>query len=125
MFVDDPSKWEQIFFKLKSMLNDIPIKVIHVIRNPYDNIVTKVLYRSGGTKKTTAVKYNNITRMVNLDKMNYCVCEYFTMFQAIQQMKSKYDLDYLEVHGKDLIENPKNILLRMCEFLGVSCSDDY
>ena len=125
MFVDDPSKWEQIFFKLKSMLNDIPIKVIHVIRNPYDNIATKVLYRSGGTKKTTSVKHNNITRVVNLDKMNYCVHEYFNMFQAIQQMKSKYDLDYLEVHGKDLIENPKTILLSMCEFLGVSCSDDY
>ena len=47
------------------------------------------------------------------------------MFQAIQQMKRKYDLDYLEVHGKDLIENPKAIILSMCEFLGVSCSNDY
>ena len=38
------------------------------------------------------------------------------MFQAIQLMKSNYDLNYLEVHGKDLIENPKTIILSMCEF---------
>ena len=125
MFLDDPSKWEQIFFKLKSMLNDIPIKVIHVIRNPYDNIATEILYHSGGTKKTTKTKQNNMTRVVDLNKIKYYIDRYFTMFQAIQQMKSNYDLDYLEVHGKDLIKNPKTILLSMCEFLRVSCSDDY
>ena len=125
MFLDDPSKWERLFFKLKSMLNNIPIKVIHVIRNPYDNIATEILYKSGGPKKTTKTKQYNITREIDLNKIKYYIDRYFTMFQAIQQMKSNYDLNYLEVHGKDLIENPKTILLSMCEFLGVSCSDDY
>ena len=125
MFVDDPSKWEQLFFKLKSMLSNISIKVIHVIRNPYDNIATKVLYMSGATKKATTVKRDNETLVVDVDKLKYCVDEYFTMFQAIEQMKSNYNLDYLEVHGKDLIENPKAVILNMCQFLGVSCPDDY
>ena len=125
MFLDDPSKWERLFFKLKSMLNNIPIKVIHVIRNPYDNIATEILYHSGGTARTTKTKQNNITRVVDRNKIKHFIDRYFNMFQAIQQMKSNYDLDYLELHGKDLIENPKTILLSMCEFLGVSCSDDY
>ena len=31
----------------------------------------------------------------------------------------------MAVHGKDLIEDPKATILSMCNFLGVSCSDDY
>ena len=124
MFIDDPSKWQQAFYKLKSLLN-IPIKVIHVIRNPYDNIATKILYKYKGTKKTTKAKQSNTTYVVNVKKMKHYIDEYFNMFQAIEQMKSKYHLDYLEVHGKDLIKNPRTTILGMCSFLGVSCSDDY
>ena len=48
LFITEPLKWEQVFLKLKSLLGNIPIKVIHVIRNPYDNIATAVLYHSIG-----------------------------------------------------------------------------
>ena len=43
LFIDQPLQWEQVFLKLKSLVN-IPIKVIQVIRNPYDNIATAVIY---------------------------------------------------------------------------------
>ena len=125
MFIADPSNWGEAFFKLKSIFSNISIKVIHVIRNPYDNIATKILYRSGGVKKIITARQKNQTWVIDVNKIKYYIDEYFSMFQAIQLMKSSYDLNYLEVHGKDLIENPKTIILSMCEFLGVSCSDDY
>ena len=43
LFMTKPLKWEQVFFKLKSVLN-IPIKVIQVIRNPYGNIAKLQYY---------------------------------------------------------------------------------
>ena len=125
MFIDKPSRWKTAFLKLQSFLKNIPIKVIHVIRNPYDNIATKALYKSSGVKKVTKVKHSNKSREVDVSLLKHCVNEYFDMFEAIQQIKHKYDLNYLEVHGKDLIANPKANILKMCDFLGISCSDNY
>ena len=125
MFITEPIRWKEVFFKLKSLLDNISIKVIHVIRNPYDNIATKALYKSKARKKVTKVKYGNISYEIDDSLMKQQINEYFEMFQAIQQIKHKYDLNFLEVHGKDLIENPKTTILNMCRFLGVLCSDDY
>ena len=110
MFIDEPTKWNNVFLKLQSFLNNIPIKVIHVIRNPYDNIATKALYKSTTIRRVTKVKYNNKSREVDVSLLKHCMNEYFEMFRAIQQIKHKYDLNYLEVHGKDLIANPKAIV---------------
>ena len=40
-------------------------------------------------------------------------------------LRYKYNLNFMAVHGKDLIEDPKGTILSMCNFLGVSCFDDY
>ena len=39
--------------------------------------------------------------------------------------KKKYKLDLLEVHVKDLVEHPNATITKMCDFLGVHCSDSY
>ena len=125
LFIDESSQWEQTFLKIKSMVN-IPIKVIQVIRNPYDNIATAVLYKSvGGARDVAAVKHNNEKLKVNNRTMQYFINRYFNRLRAVQQIKNKFNLTVLEIHGEDLIENPKSIILSMCQFLGVSCSDDY
>ena len=123
LFMSKPSNWEQVFFKLKSIVN-IPIKVIHVIRNPYDNIATSAIYRSKGLKITT-VKQSNKSTEIDYSTMKRYIDKYFNFFEAIQQVKSKYHLNVLEVHGKDLIENPKATILSMCSFLEIQCSDNY
>ena len=124
-FIAEPLRWEQVWFKLKSMIGNIPIKVLHVIRNPYDNIATRALYKFGGPKKVAKVKHGNKSYEVDVTIIKQQIDEYFNMFQAIQQIRHKYDLNILEVHGKDLIENPKATILLMCKFLGVLCSDNY
>ena len=125
LFIDQPLQWEQVFLKLKSLVN-IPIKVLQVIRNPYDNIATAVLYKSvGAPRKVAAVKHSNETLEVNGRIMEHFINRYFNRCQAVQQIKNKFNLTLLEIHGEDLIENPKAIILSICQFLGVSCSDDY
>ena len=37
----------------------------------------------------------------------------------------KDGLDVLEVHGKDLITDPKMVLIKLCNFLQVDCPDNF
>ena len=80
------------------MIN-IPIKVIQVIRNPYDNIATAVLYKSlGEARKVAAVKHTSET----LDRtMQYCINRYFNRLQAVQQIKNKFNWRFM---GKILLK---------------------
>ena len=123
LFMTNPLKWEQVLFKLKSVLN-IPIKAIQVIRNPYDNIATSVLYKSKGIKVATA-KQSNKTYEVDTSLIEHHIDKYFDLYRSIQMLRHKYNLNFMAVHGKDLIADPKTTILSMCNFLGVSCSDDY
>ena len=112
-----------INIKLKSVVK-IPIKVIHVVCNPFDNIATMLIYKTSKLKIST-VKQNNQSHEVDANDMQKYITKYFNFFQVIQEVKNKYNLNLLEVHGKDLIENPKTTILGMCSFLGVTCSDHY
>jgi len=123
MFLRNPQNWDQVFSKIKSIV-DIPIKVIHVIRNPYDNIATMLIYKTSGLK-ITEVKHSDKVHKVDSSSVRQKTDKYFELFQAIQEAEEKYNLDVLEVHGKDLIGNPKDSILKMCNFLGVSCSESY
>ena len=71
------------------------------------------------------MKQNNQSHEVDANDMQKYITKYFNFFQVIQEVKNKYNLNLLEVHGKDLIENPKTTILGMCSFLGVTCSDHY
>ena len=39
--------------------------------------------------------------------------------------KGQYNLDLFELHGKDLVEYPNVTITKLCDFLGVSCSETY
>ena len=71
------------------------------------------------------MKQSNESYEIDVNVTKHDINDYFDKFKAVQQIKHKYNLNILEVHGKDLIENPKATILSMCSFLGVSCSDDY
>ena len=45
---------------------------------------------------------------------------YFSYHQAIEKAKKIYNLD-----GKDLVLDPSGTLLQLCDYLGVTCSNDY
>ena len=96
MFIADHQIGERHFSSLSQFsCSNISIKVIHVICNPYDNIATRILYMSGGVKKIITAIQKNKACVIDVNKIKYYIDEYFNMFQAIQLMKSNYDLDYI------------------------------
>jgi len=86
---------------------DLEIAFIHVIRNPFDNISTMFRRR----------------RSQDLG----VVCEaYFSRCDAMEEIKSCTEPGrLLDVRYEAFVRAPKTCLLRLCDFLGLECRDDY
>jgi len=126
MYMKDHDKFESVFDKLKSIVS-LPIKVIHVIRNPYDNIATSALidYQRNKQINITALKKSNSEFSIDRRVVSSNIVKYFNVCQSIEEMKVKYNLDVLEVHGQDLIADPKRVIMKLCNFLQVDCPDNF
>jgi len=126
LYMKDSDMFESTHHELKSIVN-LPMKVIHVIRNPYDNIATAVLfnYKNRERVKITTLKESNHTQPIHPGLVDRNIVKYFKLYNATEKIKAKYNLDVLEVHGKDLIADPKKVIWKMCNFLQVSCPDHF
>ena len=123
MLLDQPDKWSNILMIFNSLA--VSVKVIHVIRNPYDNIATGLLYSYSSPSNFGIVKQSNQTYQFNPNAVNEKIKSYFTFHKAIVDATKTYNLDIIELHGKDLISDPRGTLLKLCNNLRVNCSDNY
>ncbi len=96
-----------LIYKLQKIVG-IPVKFIHVVRNPYDNITTIL-------NKTS-----------NLYGLSESIVYYFTHCETIVDLKSCIsEKDIYEVALELFIEDPKRYLGEMCIFLGVDVDEEY
>jgi sulfotransferase family protein len=91
--------------KLVRVIGD-PIRFVHVIRNPYDNITTMAA--------RSQVRLEDAIR------------NYFRMCRTIQWVKDQIPAGtVMDLQHEDLIRNPKTTIKKLCGFLGLSARDDY
>ena len=126
LFLSNPAQFKKHLNKLRSLLN-LPIKVFHVIRNPYDNVATKSLHIAFKLQysKFAAVKRDNISVTINDKLIDQQIAQYFQFYNVSETLRHTYKMDMMELHNVDLITNPKAVISEMCRFLSVQCSDDY
>ena len=85
---------------------DVPIKFIHVVRNPYDNITTMIARKKAD--------------------LEYGINSYFTKCKTVAYLKTQIDRqDILDIRHESLIDDPKAILSQLCEFLEVETNQKY
>ena len=119
-----PEKWSAVYSHIKSL--GLPVKVVHVIRNPYDNIATAALYSVLSPHSTFGgLKQANKTINVKSTSIDFRIQWYFSLFKAAIDARKTNNLDVLEIHGKDVITDPRGTLLKICDFVGVTCYDNY
>ena len=123
LLLTHPKKWSGAYNILKSL--NVPLKVIQVYRNPYDIIATTILLEHNFKQTFANMKQSNITRKVSPSVMDFQIKNYFLQHNAIVNAKKKYNLGLIEIHGKDLISDPRGTLLKLCHHLGVNCSNNY
>jgi len=83
----------------------VPVRFVHVIRNPLDNIATKTLRTEN-----------------SLDKS---VRRYFANAAYNERMKRQYPERVIDLYLDDLIARPEATLTELLEFLGLPAGPDY
>jgi hypothetical protein len=83
----------------------VPVRMIHVTRNPYDNIATMARY-SG-------------------DSLPVTVDEYFSLCHGVAQLRAREPSSVLDVRHEALIADPRSTLRGVCDFLGLDPSPAY
>ena len=125
-FLANPKLVESELNQLQNLTN-LTIKVFHVIRNPYDNIATMAMYNHFNQKPSEVAKVKNSNSTIDPGHkmMDQVINKYFELYNASELMRQQFKLDIMDIHGRQLITNPRVIISRMCNFLQVFCSHDY
>lgn len=84
----------------------VPVKYVHMVRNPFDNITTMAL-RTNSTLEAE-------------------IQHYFELCRINQNIAGRLkEQNLLEIRHEDLIRDPGEILRKLTDFLNVSCPEDY
>ena len=111
VFKRDKQKFVDIYKQLKRTVQ-IPIDVIHVIRNPYDNIASMLLHEKNVTydgDKTESAEGH--------------IVRFFEQVNSVIEMIDTVHLSVIEVHNIDMITKPKVTMRMLCDRLRISCSE--
>ena len=107
--------------------------MVHVIRNPYDNIATIYLYRYGFTPS----KYKKANDFVKQDQesdtairpkptIKHVISSHFDMVQAVTELITLIGRsNVLDVHHRDFVHHPRETIVSITEFLGIEAKEDY
>jgi hypothetical protein len=101
-----------LFTDLQNLIGH-KIKVLHVIRNPYDNIGTMVLRHS--------VNPDHPTREEIIDKMDL----YFRKARINLELHHSGIMDIMDIYQESFISAPGEILGKILDFLELPSNEDY
>jgi len=99
---------------------EIPMKFLHVVRNPYDNIATMLVKALNKRDETDSGK--KINDPSNLDIQ---ITKYFILAERNNKLKDSLPGEVYEVHSAELIKQPQKTLLGICQFLNLTCDQRY
>lgn len=116
-----PEDLISMYEALKSTV-EVPIYIIHSVRNPYDNIATMVLTEKGlNVRKLDLDPQHPYKNESLLDRK---IAEYLLLVQAASELLDKVT-NLIEVHSIDLISEPRQTFSRICDTLQVPCSKQF
>ena len=97
--------------------------MIHIVRNPYDNIATKFLYGISAGARKEALETNQI---VSGDTdLSVYVRRHLSAFARVQKHIDYFGERIATLYHEDLIEDPIQFLTNLCNYLVIACSDYY
>jgi len=103
--------------KLKDVVK-VPIKFVHIVRNPFDNIATMAI-KNVTRNSLDSWKFQELDVQATVDR-------YFSVCESVMKVKSMVDaVNVLDLRYEDFIEDPKTHLHELCLWLGVEPSTSY
>ena len=95
----------------------VPVKLIHVVRNPFDNIAAFAIKRA----KSRNSKVEEADIQAGIDRY-FSVCE---SVMKVKTMADSIDAEVLDIRHEDFIKEPKAQLSKLCLWSGVEPSSNY
>jgi hypothetical protein len=103
----------ELLQKLRDVVK-VPVRFIHVVRNPFDNIATMALKKA---QKDT--QQNSLDLQATTDR-------YFRVCESVMKVKEMADSgDVFDLRHEDFVSDPKAQLRNLCLWLGVEPSSSY
>lgn len=99
-------------FEIRNIIHK-DIILIHVIRNPFDNITTRA---RGGS---------HVLREVNDELLLKTITAHFNDVEAISRIKKENKFLMLDIYNENFIADPKKEIVKICELLGVDANSRY
>lgn len=90
--------------KLKEEM-PVPVRIIHVVRNPFDNIVTR------------ARKGNDVQREITPVGIRNNISRHFAQAAVNHRIISESGCHVLTIRHEELISSPRAVLIQICDFL--------
>lgn len=123
LFIENPFKMKEKYKHLQASLK-VPIIAIHVIRNPFDMVATRMFYAHGSAYPHKLLN-QNVTKLSNDTLMKKEMSNLFDLAEMIMQMEQSFKFNILHIHIEDFVKDANTIIKEMCEYLHVPCADWY
>lgn len=120
---DSPKQFMSAYKELSKIVR-VPIKVLHVVRNPFDIVATKLLYRLSDIKGRRG-NFSHRDPVTQMRSVMQAIKALESEAKAVREMVEKRKLDTLEIHNEEFISDTKGTMQKICQFLGLECSDAY
>ena len=133
LYAQNSTEFKRIYNILLEMIQ-IPVVIIHCVRNPFDIISTRLLVRvqfhqdqkypvteSFAESKNRTAKFRNNTLLLK------SIISTFKQADSVSRMtNSVFNKSMvLEVHNHELVSDPEKTMYKLCHHLGIVCSPNY
>ena len=125
LYYQNPREMQRLYREFLDTVQ-VPLRVVHVIRNPYDVIATDVLYNAfgeGNGSKMKSCKSNQYHPSPS--NLMFCVNRILAETATVEHIIKDLELTVLHVHIEEFIQDPWASVQRICDFLDVECTREY
>ena len=125
MINSDKLKIEEIIVEIENFqkFEGYPLRLFHIVRNPYDNIATRFMYGMSSAVRKDTFSSNKVWN--DTEGLSVWVRKQLWCYNRTQQLIEYFGDRVLTLHHEDLIADPKAFLNKMCEFLEIKCDSFY
>ncbi len=103
--------WPRILERLQKKVQ-VPVKIIHVFRNPFDNITTMA-------RRAAENENSEPDLSLQIDK-------YFELCETVMTVRKNYrQFEMIEIKQEGFIQDPSGTLSQLCQFLNLEPNDEY
>ena len=126
LYAQNSTEFQRIYKKLLQMIQ-LPVVIIHCVRNPFDIISTKVLYQKYSFPSVAKAKLDRTRKFRNNTLLLESIKSTFKQADSVSSMSNSVfnKSMVLEVHNHELVSDAEKTIHKLCQFLGIVCSPNY